>query len=206
MTGKVFVDLAISLDGYSAGPDAGPDNPIGTNGPGLHNWMYEQAAFIGGHGDEGGLTGPDNDLILEKINRAGAFILGRRMFDEGEVHWGDPSPFDGPVFVLTNSPREPWKRKNNTFYFVTDGIESALAKARAAAGDKDVQISGGADTVRQYLDAGLIDDMELHIAPVLLGAGNRLFEGIAPGLRELTPTRVQDSPYGVVHLRYDLPR
>jgi dihydrofolate reductase len=206
MTGKVFADLAISLDGYLAGPNPGPDNPIGDNGLRLHTWMYDQSVFNGKTAEEGGLTGRDNDLIMEVRNRAGAFVLGRRMFDEGEANWGDPSPFDGPVFVLTNSPREPWQRKNNTFYFVTGGITSALERARAAAGDRDVQISGGADTVRQYLDAGLVDELQLHIAPVLLGAGNRLFDGIAPGLRELAPTRVLDSPYGVAHLRYDLPR
>ncbi|HEY4460097.1 MAG TPA: dihydrofolate reductase family protein [Pseudonocardiaceae bacterium] len=205
MTGNVFVDLAISLDGYVAGPNPGPTNPLGTHGLDLHNWMFGQAAFTGRPDGE---TGRDNDLVLEVQRRAGAFILGRRMFDEGEGegNWGDPSPFDAPVFVLTNSPREPWQRSNNTFYFVTDGIHAALKRAQEAAGERDVQIAGGADTVRQYLDAGLVDDLQLHVAPLLLGAGTRLFDGIRPGLRALTPARVLDSPTGVVHVRYDLPR
>jgi dihydrofolate reductase len=201
MTGKVFADLAVSLDGYLAGPNAGPTNPIGDNGLRLHDWMAGQAAF---NGRPDGATGRDNDLIQEVIDRAGAFVMGRRMFDEGETNWGDPSPFDGPVFVLTNSPREPLVRSNNTFHFDTDGIHAALDRARAAAGERDVQIAGGADTVCQYLDAGLVDDLQVHVAPVLLGAGNRLFDRLTPGLVELTPTRVLDSPSGVVHVRYDL--
>jgi dihydrofolate reductase len=181
---KVFVNLAISLDGHLAGPNAGPANPIGDHGLGLHNWMAGQAAF---NGRPDGETGRDNDLVLEVERRTGAFVLGRRMFDEGEANWGDPSPLDGPVFVLTNTPRESWRRSNMTFHFVTDGIHAALKQAQDATGERDVQISGGADTVRQYLDAGLVDELQLHFAPVLLGAGNRLFDGIRPGLRELTP-------------------
>ncbi len=206
MTGKVFVDLAVSLDGYIAGPNAGINNPLGDNGPRLHQWKYGLAAFRALLGLPGGATGADNDLVTEVTDRAGAFILGRRMFDEGEASWPDPSPFNGPVFVLTNTPREPWARSKNTFYFVTDGIGSALDAARAAAGERDVQISGGADTVRQYLNAGLVDELQLHIAPVLLGAGTRLFDGLTPGLRRLTPTRVLESPSGSTHVRYALPR
>ena len=204
MTGKVFVDVEVSLDGYLAGPNPGVDNPIGDNGLRLHDWMFEQQAFLGRQGGAGGHTGSDNDLIKEVVDRAGAFILGRRMFDEGEAHWSDPSPFDGPVFVLTSTPREPWARSNNTFYFVTDGIDRALAAAREAAGERDVQISGGADTIRQYLDADLVDELQVHVAPVLLGAGNRLFGSLKPNFRALTATRVVESPYGVAHLRYDL--
>ena len=123
---SVFVDMAVSLDGYIAGSNPGPDNPIGDNGLRLHDWMFGQAAF---NGRPDGETGRDNDLIQEVRDRAGAFILGRRMFDEGEANWGDPSPFGGPVFVLTNTPRDPWPRSNNTFYFVTDGIHSARTGA-----------------------------------------------------------------------------
>jgi dihydrofolate reductase len=206
MTGKVFVDLAISLDGYIAGPNADVSNPLGDNGPRLHQWKYGLAAFRVLLGLPGGKTDGDNDLVEEVIDRAGAFILGRRMFDEGEVSWPDPSPFNGPVFVLTNTPREPWVRSKNTFHFVTDDIERVLEQARAAAGEKDVQISGGAETVRQYLSAGLVDELQLHIAPVLLGAGIRLFDGIEPGLRTLTPTRVRESASGTTHVRYTLPR
>ena len=206
MTGKVFVDLAISLDGYIAGPNAGISNPLGDNGPRLHQWKYGVAAFRALLGLPGGSTGADNDLVREVTDRAGAFILGRRMFDEGEVSWPDPSPFAGPVFVLTNTPREPWVRRDNTFYFVTDGARSALDQARAAAGEKDVQISGGAGTVCQYLNAGLVDELQLHIAPVLLGAGTRLFDGCEPGLRVLSQTRVSESSKGTVHVRYALAR
>lgn len=196
---SVFVDMAVSLDGYIAGSNPGPDNPIGDNGLRLHDWMFGQAAF---NGRPDGETGRDNDLIQEVRDRAGAFILGRRMFDEGEANWGDPSPFGGPVFVLTNTPRDPWPRSNNTFYFVTDGIHSALEQARDAAGERDVQIPGGADTVRQYLDAGLVDELQLHVVPILLGAGNRLFDGLRPGFGRLTPNRLLESPTGVTHVRY----
>jgi dihydrofolate reductase len=129
--------------------------------------------------------------------------MGRRMFDEGEVGWADPSPFRAPVFVLTRHAREPWVRQGGTtFTFVTDGIESALEQARAAAGDKDVHIAGGADIVRQYIEAGMLDELQIHLAPVLLGDGVRLFDGIdtEDGV-ELEVRRVIDSPR-VTHLRY----
>ncbi len=128
--------------------------------------------------------------------------MGRRMFDEGKVGWPDPPPFRAPVFVLTNRAREPWVRQGGTtFTFVTDGIESALAQARQAAGDKDVRVSGGADAVRQFLGAGLIDEVQIHLAPVLLGDGVRLFDGIDPESVGLELARVVDSP-GVTHLGY----
>jgi dihydrofolate reductase len=124
------------------------------------------------------------------------------MFDEGEVGWPDPPPFRAPVFVLTNRAREPWVRHGGTtFTFVTDGVESALEQASAAAGDKDVQIAGGADIIRQFVEAGLLDELQIHLAPVLLGEGVRLFEGIDPETVELERTRVIDSPR-VTHLRY----
>ena len=128
--------------------------------------------------------------------------MGRRMFDEGEVGWSDPPPFRAPVFVLTNHAREPWVRQGGTtFTFVTDGIESALEQAKAAAGDKDILIAGGANTVRQFLEAGLLDELQIHLAPVLLGDGVRLFDHVDPERIELEPTRVIDSPR-VTHLRY----
>jgi dihydrofolate reductase len=123
------------------------------------------------------------------------------MFDEGEVGWPDPPPFRAPVFVLTHRARDPWVRQGTTFTFVTDGIESAVEQARAAAGDKDVQVAGGADVVQQSLDAGLLEELQIHLAPVLLGAGARLFDRVDPGRVQLEPTRVVDSPT-VTHLRY----
>ncbi|TDD41330.1 dihydrofolate reductase [Nonomuraea terrae] len=178
--GKVFFDLAMSLDGYISGPDARPGNPLGDGGERLHTWMYRTAAFMKliGRGN-GGETGPDDDLVRRTIERAGASVMGRRMFDEGEVGWPEEAPFHHPVFVVTSRAREPWVRKGGTtFTFVTDGVESALAQAKAAAGGKDVRVSGGASLVRQCLAAGVIDEGVIHLAPVLLGAGIRLFDGL----------------------------
>ncbi|MFI7616738.1 dihydrofolate reductase family protein [Nonomuraea terrae] len=178
--GKVFFDLAMSLDGYIAGPGARPGNPLGDGGERLHTWMYRTAAFMKliGRGN-GGETGPDDDLVRRTIERAGASVMGRRMFDEGEVGWPEEAPFHHPVFVVTSRAREPWVRKGGTtFTFVTDGVESALAQAKAAAGGKDVRVSGGANLVRQCLAAGAVDEGVIHLAPVLLGAGIRLFDGL----------------------------
>jgi dihydrofolate reductase len=155
---------------------------------------------------EGGETGGDDELIREVFARAGAYVMGRRMFDEGELAWPDPPPFRAPVFVLTSSPRQPWVRQGGTtFNFVTGGVHSALAQARAAAAGKDVQISGGASTVRQFIDAGLVDDLQVHVSAVLLGAGLPLFDGSRTVPVELERVRVMDSP-GVTHLAYRLPR
>ena len=151
---------------------------------------------------DGGRVGQDDDLVKEVFGRTGAFVMGRRMFDEGEVGWPDPPPFRAPVFVLTHQSREPWVRQGGTsFTFVTDGIEHAVAQARAAAGDKDVQVSGGASTVQQALNAGLVGELQLHLAHVLLGDGVRLFEGVDPERLRLEPTRVLGSEQ-VTHVRY----
>ena len=199
----VFVSMAMSLDGYIAGPNARPGNPLGDGGPRLHTWMFKTATFrqrlAGGSGGE---TGPDDDRVRHTFERIGADVMGRRMFDEGEVGWPEEAPFGCPVFVLTNHPREPWVRKGGTtFYFVTDGIESALAQARDAAGDKDIRISGGANVVQQYLAAGLVDELEIQLAPVLLGAGTRLFENLpsAAALR-------LEGGAPVTHLEYRIAR
>ncbi|GAA4587340.1 dihydrofolate reductase family protein [Planotetraspora phitsanulokensis] len=195
----VFVSMSMSLDGYIAGPNARPGNPLGDGGERIHTWMYETATFrerlrFG----TGGETGPDDDIVRHTFDRIGANIMGRRMFDEGEVAWPEEAPFGTPVFVVTNHAREPWVRKGGTtFFFVTDGIESALAQAKAAAGDKDVRISGGADVVRQYLSAGLVDELDIDLAPVLLGAGNRLFEGVTGDVRLRTEGRVAHLKYRV---------
>ncbi|WP_331737770.1 dihydrofolate reductase family protein [Streptomyces sp. NBC_01276] len=198
---NVFASLGMSLDGFIAGPNSHPDNPLGDGGMGIHEWVFGVESWRERQSIKGGETNQDDDIVQENFTRAGAYIMGRQMFAEGEVGWPDPPPFRAPVFVLTHTPREPWVRQGGTtFTFVTEGIDSALAQARKAAGDKDVQISGGADTVRQYLAAGLLDELQIHLAPLLLGSGVRLFDGVSPNL-SLVPTRVVDSPQ-VTHLTY----
>jgi dihydrofolate reductase len=176
---KVFVDVGMSLDGFIAGPNARPGNPLGDGGTRLHQWIYRLAAFgerlgLGGAGE----TGPDNDLVHEVFARSGAYVMGRRMFDEGEVGWPEDPPFRAPVFVVTHRPRQPWVRPGGTtFTFGTEGVPRALELARAAAGGRDVRISGGASVIRQCLEAGVVDEMTIHLAPVFLGQGVRLFDG-----------------------------
>jgi dihydrofolate reductase len=200
--GTVHASLGMSLDGFVAGPNAGPNNPLGDGGMRIHRWVYDLEGWRERQSLQGGKTNPDDEISRETYDRTGAFVMGRRMFDEGEVGWPDPPPFRAPVFVLTNRAREPWVRQGGTtFTFVTDGVESALEQARAAAGEKDVLVSGGANTVGQFVEAGLLDELQIHLAPVLLGEGVRLFEGIDPQSVELEPTRVIDSPR-VTHLRY----
>jgi dihydrofolate reductase len=200
---KVFVDLGVSVDGFVAGPNARPGNPLGDGGPLIHRWMYQTAGFVRNLGLKGkGRTGPDNDIVEAVTARCGSFVMGRRMFDEGEVGWPENAPFHGPVYVLTNDAREPWVRPGGTtFYFVTDGLASTLSQAREAAGEKDVRIAGGADVVRQCLAAGVVDELHLHIAPLLLGKGVKLFDGPLPERSELEVAQVVDSP-GVTHVSY----
>ena len=202
----VFARMSMSLDGYIAGPGDGPDNPLGDGGEQVHEWMVGTDAFRGSHGGGGGASGPDNDVVAEVIARSGATVLGRRMFDNGEEPWGPEPPFRQPVFVVTHDAREPLVREGGTtFHFVTEGIESALEQARAAAGDRDVEISGGADLVQQYLIAGLLDEVEVHLAPVFLGGGVRLFDRHELTGVRLEPNRVIPSP-GVTHVRYGVVR
>jgi dihydrofolate reductase len=168
----------------------------------IHRWVYDLEAWRERQGLAGGRINQDDEVSRETYERTGAFVMGRRMFDEGEVGWPDPPPFQAPVFVLTNHAREPWIRQSGTtFTFVTDGPGSALEQARTAAGDKDIQIAGGANTIQQFLEAGLLDELQIHLAPLLLGDGVRLFEHIHPERVELEPTRTIDSPR-VTHLRY----
>lgn len=201
---KVFVDVGISLDGYIAGPNRGPKKPLGDGGPDIHQWMFQQARFrkslkLAGNGGE---TGSDNDVVIATMDRIGANIMGKRMFEEGELNWPEEAPFGNSVFVLTNEKRAPWTRPGGTtFYFVNEGIDRALAQAREVAGEKDVRISGGADVIRQYLDAGHVEEIALHVAPVLLGGGLRLFDGVAKGRFKLEITGTLPSPR-VTHLRY----
>ena len=177
---KVFFDVAMSLDGYIAGPNRGPRNPLGDRGTTLHNWMFQTATFRRMIGLAGGETGEDDAVVRAVFERAGADVMGRHMFEEGELGWPEEAPFHAPVFVLTHTAREPWPRKGGTtFYFVTDGMTSALEQAKTAARGKEVRISGGAQTIRQYLKAGLVDEFTLHVAPVILGAGVSLFDHMA---------------------------
>ncbi|HTT13965.1 MAG TPA: dihydrofolate reductase family protein [Burkholderiaceae bacterium] len=200
--GKVFFDVGVSLDGYLAGPNARPGNPLGDGGPGIHAWMFKTAAFREHLGMTGGETTRDDDVLRQVFERTGAYVLGRRMFAEGEVGWPETAPFRAPVFVLTHHAREPWPRPGGTtFFFVTEGIASALAQARAAAGAKDVRISGGAATIRQFVAAGLIDEFTLHVAPVILGGGVKLMDPLRPADLVAEQVEVIASPLAT-HIRY----
>jgi dihydrofolate reductase len=210
------LDISMSLDGYVAGPNQSLDEPLGKGGERLHEWAVGLRGWREPHGLEGGDTGPDSDMIAESIRSRGATIMGRRMFSGGsgpweddpkaDGWWGDNPPFHHPVFVLTHHPRETvGKQGGTTFTFVTDGIESALEQARAAVGDKDVQVAGGAEIAQQYLRARLLDELDVHLVPVFLGAGARLFDDLGPEPPELELAGAVDSP-AVTHLAYRLRR
>src|SRR6266536_4616214 len=193
---RVTCNISISVDGFVAGPRQSRENPIGEGGIRLHEWHFEP-------------QGDDQAVIDEWQQAPGAYIMGRNMFGPGRGEWdldwkgwwGDDPPYRAPVFVLTHYPRESLPREGGTtFHFVTDGIHAALDRAKAAAGDKNVEIAGGANTVNAYLQAGAIDELHLHVAPVLLGEGERLFDGVSPALR-LTPVRVSGSS-GATHIKY----
>lgn len=180
--------FAISLDGYGAGPGQDLQNPLGAGGPELMEWFFHTRAWRRMHGQEGGETEVDNDMAERGFDRVGAWILGRNMFgpvrgpwpDESwRGWWGEEPPYHTPVFVLTHHPRQSLKMAGGTvFHFVTDGIESALAQAKTAAGRRDVRLGGGVATIRQYLQAGLIDELHLALSPVLLGSGEHLMNGL----------------------------
>src|SRR5438445_916825 len=188
----------MSLDGYVAGRDDGPDLPLGEGGERIHEWIFGLASWRQRHGLEGGERNRDSEIVEEAVWKNRAVVLGKRMY-ENAGGWGDEPPFHVPVFVLTHETRGPEAKGETTFTFVTDGIESAVKQAQAAAGDKDVLIAGGGSTVQQALRAGLVDEMQIHVVPLLLGGGVRLFEGL--GGIELESTRVIESP-SVTHLRF----
>jgi dihydrofolate reductase len=209
---KVRFNLSISLDGYAAGPDQGLDNPLGVGGLHLHDWAFPLAAFRAAHGAGAeGEVNASTQIIEEMRADVGALIMGRNMFGgypgpwredpPWTGWWGDDPPFHVPVFVITHHARAPLAMTGGTtFHFVTDGIESALAQARAAAGDKGIVIGGGASVARQYLAAGHVDEANIALVPLLLGAGERLFDQLGSQVR-FEPVRVIDAP-GVTHIKY----
>jgi dihydrofolate reductase len=200
----------MSLDGYIAGPNPSLEHPLGERGEMLHQWAIATRSFREMHQMEGGEPGPDSDVITEAFQNVGAYILGRNMFGGGpgpwdeswRGWWGDDPPYHTPTFILTHHAREPLEMLGGTtFYFVTDGIHAALDRAKQAAGDKDVGIAGGADVVQQYVKAGMIDKMEIHVVPLLLGSGTRLFDNMDGRQAYYECIRVISSP-AVTHLKY----
>ena len=216
MAGTVFFSVTMSLDGFMA-PDAVPVadvfSPEKRNDPGVRRWMaqwselqawafplrfFRENLKLG----DGGEEGIDNDIARTTFERTGASVMGKRMFDGGELAWPEDAPFHTPVFVLTHERRDPWERPGGTtFYFVNDGIASALDQARAAAGDRDVRLAGGGATILEYLNAGMIDEFSITLSPVLFGSGIRLFEGVDAGRVALEPVRAEPTQR-VTHLTY----
>lgn len=201
---KIIFDSGISLDGFFAGDNRSPSNPMGGVSGKIHSWMLIQKAFWEYLGFDGGKEdGPDGKFIRETIARTGAFIMGKRMFEEGEASWPEDL-YKADVYVLTQEKREPWVQKGTTtFYFINDGIQSALEKARQSARGKDIRIQGGANTIQQFLNAGLVDEFFIHIAPVFLGSGIRLFDSIDKDIYDIEIKEVIPSDL-TTHLRYKL--
>ena len=202
--------LSVSLEGFAAGPDQSEENPLGVGGEDLHGWIVDLEGWRRQHGLEGGEVNASTPVVEELQSNVGATVMGRNMFGGGlgpwredppwNGWWGDDPPFHTPVFVLTHHPREPVEMEGGTtFIFVTDGIESALEQAKEAAVGRDVMIGGGASVVQQYLAAGLVDEFELHIVPILLRDGERLLENV--GNLELDQVRAIEAP-GVTHIKY----
>jgi dihydrofolate reductase len=199
-------NFSISLDGYGAGPNEDPDNPLGVGGERLHDWATNTRAWRASHGMEGGETGADDRFIVRAEDGIGATIMGRNMFggpwmgEDWRGWWGDDPPFHHPVFVLTHHAREPLEMQGGTtFHFVTDGIESALRRAFDAAGGLDVRLGGGPSAVQQYIRAGLLDEMHIAVVPILLGGGKRLFEDLGGAHDRYECTELFSSP-SVTHV------
>lgn len=210
--GLVISHLAISLDGFVAGPNQSVENPLGEGGMRLHEWVFVTESWRRQQGLEGGEQSPDSDVAEEVVRDVGAYIMGRKMFGGGDGPWdeswrgwwGEDPPYHTPVFVLTHHARAPLPMQGGTtFHFVTDGISAALEQARAAAGDRNVSIGGGASTVRQYLAAGLLDELYLHLVPIVLGSGERLLQDVGDPTLEIA--KVVASPT-VTHLKYRVVR
>jgi dihydrofolate reductase len=208
---KVKVSITMSLDGFVAGPNQSVSEPLGVGGEELHEWLVGLEAFRKTHGGEGGEANASTRFAEEILGGVGATIMGRNMFGGGpgpwagdawRGYWGEDPPYHTPVFVLTRYEREPLEMEGGTtFHFVTDGIESALEQARAAAGNKDVSIGGGANAVQQYLAAGLVDELTVSLVPILLGGGARLFDNLGDAPPTLRQVESVEAP-GVTHIRY----
>jgi dihydrofolate reductase len=209
---KLRCHISISLDGYVAGPNQSEENPLGEGGESLHDWVVPLAVFREAHGEQGGEVNASTPVFEEATKNIGAAVMGRNMFGpigggpwgDGKWTgwWGDNPPYHYPVFVLTHYPRDPVEMEGGTTYhFVTDGIESALEQAKKAAGGKDVMLWGGGDVAGQYLAAGLLDELELHVVPVLLGGGSRLLDNLGGADVRLEQVRAVEAP-GVTHLKY----
>ena len=201
---RIIFDSGISLDGFFAGDNRGPSNPMGGVSGKIHMWILNQKAFWEYLGMEGGKEDNFEGQLIRDVNaRTGAFIMGKRMFEEGEASWPNDL-YKADVYVLTHEKREPWVQEGTTtFYFINDGIESALDKARQSAKGKNIRIQGGANTIQQFLNAGLVDEFFIHIAPVFLGRGIRLFEGIDNDKYDVQIAEVIPSDL-TTHLRYKL--
>jgi dihydrofolate reductase len=208
---KLRLSITMSLDGYTSGPDQSEENPLGVGAMALHNWAFPLKAFRGRHGGEDGEVNESSAVIDERWENIGATIMGRNMFgpvrgpwpDESwRGWWGEDPPYHHPVFVLTHHPRQPLEMEGGTtFTFVNGGIESALEQAKDAAQGRDVWLAGGASVANQYLAARLVDELDVSIAPLILGGGARLFEGVDHGTLELEQIRAVDAP-GVTHIKY----
>lgn len=220
MPGKVFFNVTMSLDGFIAPRSAPGDLDAlrrGESTPNLERWMaqwsrlqawvFPQRFFLESqHLGSGGEEGRDNEILKATFDRTAVSIMGKRMFEGGEIGWNDDAPFHTPVYVVTHERRDPWPRPGGTtFHFVNDGIDAALDQARDAAGDGDIRISGGADIIQQYLDAGLVDEFTLTVATVLLGDGIRLFDSIDADRLTLQPTHIE-APSTVTHITYAVTR
>ena len=201
---KIIFDSGISLDGFFAGDNRGPSNPMGGISGKIHSWTLNQKAFWEYLGFEGGKEDSFEGQLIRDVNqRTGAFIMGKRMFEEGEASWPNDL-YKADVFVLTHEIRDPWVQEGTTrFFFFNVGIESALQKAKKSAKGKDIRIQGGANTIQQYLNSGLVDEFFIHIAPVFIGSGIRLFDGIDKEKYDIQIIEVIPSDL-TTHLRYKL--
>jgi dihydrofolate reductase len=207
--GEVILDITASVDGYVAGPNQTLEAPLGERGMELHEWIFHLKSWRAQHGMEGGEDGDDDAMVAASLATVGAQVMGRRMFSGGSGPWeddpnaagwwGDEPPFRVPVFVVTHHAREPVEFANGTRFVFVDGVEPAVAQAREAAGDRDVRVAGGADVATQAYRAGLLDRIDLHIAPLLLGDGARLFAGVDPAALELVSSRASQR---VTHVTY----
>lgn len=207
--GEVILDITTSLDGYVAGPNQTLEAPLGERGMELHEWVFPLKSWRAQHGMEGGEEGEDDAMVQASLAKVGAQVMGRRMFSGGSGAWesdpnaggwwGDSPPFQVPVFIVTHHEREPVEFANGTRFVFVDGVETAVAQARDAAGDKDVRVAGGAEVANQCFRAGLLDRIDLHVAPLLLGGGAKLFADVEPGALELVGMRASER---AVHVSY----